>query len=349
MKETLSDLSRNAREDQDSSVTIKDVAKVAGVSIATVSRVLNNSPFVKEKNKIKVNRAVKDLGYKPNVFAQRLAGGKLNAVGLIIPGYEGVFYSFYAQEVIRNIGFGLESLKKDLFLHMYWNKDNFNSGYVEGVIFADIIRNEKQLKRIVDEEIPCVVINKTIEDLPVSFVAIDNKKGAEEAVKLLIDLGHRRIAHITGDLNAQCAQDRLSGFKSILNDSGIQIPDYFIQEGNFSRAQARRAVEFLSEQKVKPTAIFCACDDMAYEIILCLLEKKIKIPEDISIIGFDDNPQFTYGPVALTTVHQPLDEMVKQALAILQDHISGETRIPIHKVLPTKLILGDSTTYAPKS
>jgi len=327
--------------------TIKDVAKEAGVSIATVSRVLSNSPSVREKNKIKVLGAIKKLGYKPNIFAQKLAGGRLNTIGLIIPGYEGVFYSFYAQQIIREIGLYLEILKKDLFLHIFWERDNFNSDYIEAVIFSDVIRNEAQLERIIKEGIPCVVINKKVDTPPVSFVAIDNKQGAFEATKYLIELGHKRVAHITGDLNAQCAQERVEGFKEAIKEAGISMPSYFIQEGNFSRVQARKAVDFLFNQEVKPTALFCASDDMAYEVILYLLERKIKVPQEVSVVGFDNNPQYLYGPLTLTTVEQPLGEMVKKALKILEEKINTKSRLIIRKVLPTRLIIGESTSYPP--
>ena len=331
-----------------SSVTIKEVARYAGVSIATVSRVLNDSPSVKERNKVRVLEAVRKLGYKPNVFAQRLAGGRLNVVGLIIPGYEGIFHSYYGQEIIKNVGLGLEVIKKDLFLHIFWGKDNFSTSYVEGVIFNDIIRNEDQLKRLIDEAIPCVVINKRVDEIKVSYVAIDNVKGALEATKYLIDLGHKRIAHISGDLSTQCAQERLSGFRRALKEAQVTVPDYFVQDAGFSRAQARKSAEFLFNQEVKPTALFCASDDMAYEIILYLLEKGINVPKDISVVGFDNNPQYLHGPVTITTVYQPLNEMVSYALKILQDHIAGKSMI-IRKVLSPKLVVGDSTTYAPTS
>ena len=199
------------------------------------------------------------------------------------------------------------------------------------------------------ENIPCVVINKKVEEFKVSFVAVDNEGGAKEATKLLIELGHKRIAHITGDLSTQCAQERLKGFKDALVSSDITTPDYFIQEGNFSRAQARRAIEFLFAKELRPTAVFCASDDMAYEVILYLLEKGIKVPSDVSIVGFDNNPQYLHGPLTITTVEQPLGDMIRKSLKILQDNISGESKMIIRKILPTKLIIGDSTSYAPKS
>jgi len=328
-------------------VTIKDVAKRAGVSIATVSRVLNNTAPVKDAQRIKVLEAVEQLGYRPNVFARKLAGGRLNAIGLIFPGYEGVFYSFYAQQIIRNVGMGLERLKKDLLLHIFWGKDNFNTDYVEGVIFSDIIKNEEQLKRIIDEQLPCVVINKKVEEQPVSYIAVDNQYGGYEATRYLVELGHRRIAHITGDLNTQCAQQRLAGFKQALEESNITIPENFVQAADFSRNQAHKAIEFLMAQNDRPTAVFCASDDMAYEVMLYLLEKGVRIPQEVSIIGFDDNPQYFYAPLSITTVYQPIDEMVKEAVTYLERAAADRNVEKIRKSLQTKLVIGDTTGPAP--
>lgn len=328
--------------------TIKDVAKHAGVSIATVSRVLNNSTVVKEPHRQKVLDAVSELGYRPNVFARKLAGGRLNAIGLVIPGYEGVFYSFYAQQIIRNVGMGLERLKKDLLLHINWGNDNFNTDYVEGAIFSDVLKNEEQLNRIIESNLPCVVINRKLDEVPVSYVCVNNKLGAYEATKYLIELGHTKIAHITGDLNAQCAQDRYDGFKDALAEASITIPDTFIQIADFSRNQAHKSIEFLMAQEEKPTAVFCASDDMAYEVMLYLLEKGVRIPQEMSIIGFDDNPQYFYAPLSITTVYQPIDEMVKEAVDYLEHAISSESFEIVRKELPTKLVIGDTTGPAPR-
>ena len=131
-----------------SRITITDVAKRAGVSIATVSRFLNNS-FVKEKNRVKVERAVRELDYEPFIFARHLAGGRLDVFGLIIPGYEGVFYSFYALEIIREVAFALNQKAIDLHLNIFWNKDTFKASLVDGIIMADVIGNEKQLERFI--------------------------------------------------------------------------------------------------------------------------------------------------------------------------------------------------------
>jgi len=329
--------------------TIKDVAKLAGVSIATVSRVLNSSAVVKELQKKKVTDAIASLSFKPNVFARRLAGGRLNAIGLIIPGYEGIFYSFYAQQIIRNVGIGLERFKKDLLLHINWGKDNFNTEYIEGVIFSDVLKNEVQLDRIIKEGLPCAVINKRLDDHEVSCFAIDNIGGAYEATKYLIGLGHKKIAHITGDLNAQCAQDRKEGYERALKDAGITVPPAYLQVGDFSRNQAHKSTDFLMNMKDRPTAIFCASDDMAYESMLFLLEKGVKIPDEISLVGFDENPQYFYAPLSITTVNQPVDEMVRMAVEYLDRVITSGKPEVVRVNLPTKLVIGDTTGPAPKT
>ena len=295
----------------------------------------------KDHQRVKVLDAVKKLGYKPNIFARKLAGGKLNAIGLIMPGFEGVYHSFYAQQIMRDVALGLDKYKRDLFLHIHWDKDNFNTSYVEGVIFSDIIKNESQLMRLIDEKIPCVVINKNLPDLAVSSLSVDNKKAAYDLTKYLIDLGHKKIAHITGDINTQCARERMDGFKQSMLDHAISLPEEFIAAGNFSRESARIAAEKLINLSDRPTAIFCASDDMAYETLIYLNEIGVRVPEEISLVGFDNNPQYFQAPVRLTSVEQPIESMCARAVELLEHLISGESE-NIHEIIPAKLIIGDS-------
>jgi DNA-binding LacI/PurR family transcriptional regulator len=328
-----------------SKITINDVAREAGVSIATISRFLNNPSRLKIENRKKVEEAIKKLNYKPHVYARRLAGGKLGVFGLIIPGYEGIFYSFYAMEIIRGVGFSLEKMNIDLHLHIFWNRDRFNTSLVDGVIFADIIGNEKQLKRILKEKIPCVVINKRIEEPDLSFVAIDNFKGAYQAVEFLIQYNHKKIAHLVGDLKTQCAQERLQGYKSALEKNNIPIKDSYIKLTNFSRIEARKSVEELLSLSDPPTAIFAASDDMAMEVFNFAQKEGIKIPKELSIVGFDDNPMCMYESLRLTTVRQPLFKMASLGVEILKDLIEKKEVIKRKIVLSPELVVGDSVTF----
>lgn len=326
-----------------SKITIKDVAKRAGVSIATVSRFINNAAL-KESNRKKVEKAVKELNYHPLLYARRLAGGKLDTFGLIIPGYEGIFYSFYALEIMRGVASTLGEKGVDLHLNIFWNKDNFKTSLVDGVIMADVIGNQDQLKRLVKEEIPLVVINKKIDDKNVNFVTIDNFRGGYEATEFLIHHGHKRIAHLSGDLRVECAKDRMEGYKSALEKNGIKKNANYIKTTNFSRKEARGRLEELFSGQDSPTAIFCCSDEVASEVLNFAEEKSIEVPKKLNVIGFDDNPHCLYGNLMLTTVRQPLMTMVQEAIKILDSNI--ETKKPPQRVvLNTELIIRDTVSF----
>lgn len=324
--------------------SIEDVARLAGVSITTVSRVINKGPSVKEKNRVRVLNAIKELKFSPSVLAQRLATGKSNIVSLVIPRYEGIFYSFYALELIRGIGTLCEALKLDLFLQLTDSRSSLNARGVGGVIFADVIGNMKQLEEGINLGIPIVVINHLIEDLPVNCIAIDNAKGAEEAVDYLVSLGHRKIAHITGDLVSQAATHRLEGYKRSLLKNNIEVKDDYILKTDYSRGQARQAAENLIKMQDGPTAVFVASDSMALEVMAVARELGKKIPSDLSIVGFDDNPSGLYGPVALTTVRQPLIKMAQESVKELYPLMNAkEKSTKVKKILlPTELVIRES-------
>lgn len=327
-----------------SSITIKEVAKKAGVSIATVSRYLTNPTSIKGENRKNVQQAISELGYQPFIYARKLAGGKLNTFGLIIPGYEGIFYSFYAIETIRNIALALDKKGIDLHLHIFWNKDNFRTSLVDGVIFADVIDNENQLKRLVKEKFPLVVINKKIEDPAVSYVAIDNFKGAYNATEFLIHHGHRLIAHLAGDLRVQCAQERLDGYKSALEKNKIRAREDYLKITNFSTKDARDKLEELFSLKEPPTAIFCSSDDIAVEVLNFAEEKKIKVPKALSVIGFDDNVRKFHANLSITTVRQPIDKMALTGVEILNEIVAKKATVK-KVVLDCELIVRDTVDF----
>jgi LacI family transcriptional regulator len=334
------------------SISIEDVARRAGVSITTVSRVINKIPTVKEKNKARVLEVIKELNFEPSIFAQRLATGKSNIVALVIPRYEGVFYSFYALELIRGIGTLCDVFKLDLLLHLTDVRSTLSLRGVGGIIFADLIGNRHQLEEALAGNIPCVVINYYVEDLNVSCIAVDNIGGAENAVNYLFSLGHRRIAHIAGDVVTQAAAHRLEGYKRGLKKNNIEVDQKYIFKTDYSRGQARVAVENLFRMPEAPTAVFVASDSMALEVMAVAREMGKNIPVDLSIVGFDDNPSGLYGPVSLTTVRQPLIKMAEEGVKELerlmnmkkgaQDSGSLKTAQFKKVFLPTELVIRES-------
>jgi len=324
-------------------ISIKDVARTAGVSIATVSRVINKLPSVKEKNRIQVLDAIKQLKFQPSVFAQRLATGKSNVVALVIPRYEGMFYSFYVLELMRGIGTLCDVLKLDLLLNLTDARNVLNLRGIGGIIFADLIGNRQQLEEALANDIPCVVINNYVEDLDVSCITVDNIQGAEQAVSYLVSLGHRRIAHISGDVITQAAAERLEGYRRALKKAGIDIVEDYIFKTDYSRGHARQAAEKMIDMPKARSAVFVSSDSMALEVMAVAKEKGKEIPRDLSIVGFDDNPSGLYGPVALTTVRQPLVQMAQEAVKKLNNLMHQDKKQNPEKIrLPTELVIRES-------
>jgi len=323
--------------------SIEDVARLAGVSIATVSRVLNKQGSVKEKNRIRVLDAIKQLKFQPSVSAQRLASGRSNVVALVIPRYEGMFYSFYVLELIRGIGTLCEALKIDLLLQLTDSRSLLNLKGAGGIIFADLIGNRSQLEDALNAGVPCVVINNHVEDLKVNCISVDNLGGAESVVNYLVSLGHKKIAHISGDLITQAASMRLEGYRLGISKNNLSLRQEYIIKTDYSRGQARQAAEKLIKMPDHPTAVFVSSDSMALEVMAVARELGKRVPQDLSIVGFDDNPSGLYGPVALTTVRQPLVKMAQEGLKKLNALMSSDKPQKMEKaILPTELIIRES-------
>lgn len=323
-------------------VSIEDVARRAQVSISTVSRVINKLPTVNKKNQAKVEEAIAFLKYEPDVSAQRLASGRNTAIGLVMPGYPGIFYSFYAIEIIRGVGHACETLHLDLVFHITNGTNPLNSRSAGGIIFADVIENRPQVESAIRSGIPCLVINKVVNDLDVHYIAIDNFAGGEMATDYLVSLGHTRLATITGSLQTQSGQQRHKGYRTILEKRGIPFRSDYVIEGDYSRRCARQGTEKLLSLPERPTAIFIASDDMALEAIAVILEHGLRVPQDISIVGFDDNPASLYGPIALTTVRQPLFPVAEEAVRYLYNIMSGKKKSLVQKVVAPQLVVRDS-------
>lgn len=327
--------------------SIRDVAKLAGVSVATVSRVLSRLPSVDKKNILKVEAAVVALKFRPNISAQRLVKGSNNTIGLVIPSYPGVFHSFYGIELIRGVGHACEVARQDLVLHITDGRNALNIGYLGGAVFADIIENSGQIRSALASGVPCVVINNVVRDMAVSYIAVNNYKGGELAARHFVALGHVRIATITGNLKTQAGFERLDGFMKALEDSNISVPEEYVFRGDYSRYSARAGAERLFNLKNRPTAIFAQSDDMALEVIAVAHERRLRVPEDISVIGFDDSPQGMSAAVGLTSIRQPVFEMAERGVHLLMDLVSGRRKENLHLLLEPELVLRDSCAARP--
>jgi len=275
---------------------------------------------------------------------------------LVIPRFEDVFHSFFASEVIKGVTAAASRLKVDILIHiterdkhMDWlTSESFIADYIRGVIFADIDGDKKQLLEFTKKNIPYIVMNNYFSE-EINCIAIDNRKAAMDVVEYLIKLGHTKIATIAGDLNTQAGEARLEGYKQSMAKYGLKVPKDYVQEGFFLRTPARSAAKSLLSLRERPTAVFAASDVMALEVVDEARSEGLRVPWDISLVGFDDNPVAGYSQVRLTTVAQPIVEMGRLALEKLNQLALGKEKQPIKVVLPAKLVKRESTLVLNKS
>lgn len=317
---------------------ITDVARTAAVSTTTVSRVLNGVATVNEASRRRVVEAMRRLHYRPNPSAQRLAAGRRNTIGLVMPHFSDMFHSFYIAELMRGIGTASTRTHLDVLLHVTHEQSNLTMMPVDGLLFADIDGNEDQLDAVLNQELPCVVMNHYIEELPVSCVAIHNRSAAADAVNYLMQLGHRDIATITGHLRTPVGIERLDGYLRAMKAKHIEVKPHFIEHGDYSGASAKAPAKRLLTHTDRPTAIFAASDEMAVMTIEVAMELGLRVPEELSVIGFDDSPIAAFAKVPLTTVWQPLSQVGAVSVEILEGLMTGKIRRPVKKWLNTRLV-----------
>lgn len=264
---------------------------------------------------------------------------------LIIPRFEDIFHSYYAGEIIRGVSHSASRLNADFLIHIVDRSDHrgwldstlLDKNYIDGIIFADIDNDVSLVKKAIGYGIPCIVLNNIIDE-PINYVAVDNKKAAVKCIKEFIKLGHTKIATIAGDVSTQAGLMRLEGYREALGQADIKVPRSYTAFGEFLRTPARQSAKKLLSLSDRPTAVFAASDVMALELIDIAKDLNLNVPDDLSIIGFDDNPLNSSSPVGLTTVSQPLLEMGRLGAENLSLISRGKCKLPVKFVLPTKLV-----------
>ncbi len=327
------------------SVTISDIAERAEVSISTVSRVLRGTAPVAQTKREAVLAAVAELNYEPNLFARGLASGESMAIGVLTQNFGSPFYDAILQGVVGGLdGSGYFPIFADGQWHPETEKEalqTFIQRRTDGLVVLGGFLDAAELNRV-SEKIPTIVVARQIPGFEENCLYIDNEHASYMATKHLIELGHRRIAHITGRADHPDAAARKKGYMLALEEAGIEPHQELIIEGNFRRQSGVVAVNMLFSQGVSFSAIFAANDQMAYGTRLALFRRGIRVPEDLSLVGFDDEPAAAFMIPPLTTVRQPGLELGAQAAAMVLAKLRGETiSLP---ALEAELVLRESTS-----
>ena len=320
-------------------VTLAMVAAAANVSASTVSRVLNGTAAVSKLKKAAIERAIERLGFVPNPVARGLAGGRTLSVGVVTQTLDSPFYG----AALRGIEDELDKAGySPLFVSGHWNAaaeaaciDGLRSRRVDGIIVLTG-RMSDQALRARARELPIVVTGRSLNAKGLFSLSFDNFEGGRLATRHLIELGHRRIAFITGDPGHADANERHHGYREALREAGIRYEPGLVVAGDFQEGSGLRAVQSLIAKKQRFSAIFAANDQMAFGATLGLHRRSIKVPDDVSMIGFDDLRSSLYAIPPLSTIHQPVYELgVLAASAMLQllDGVKPTAVMPAPKLV----------------
>lgn len=328
-------------------VTIKDVAKKAKVSVATVSRVINNiqQEKVSAATRAKVQGIVADLGFKPNLAARSLSRQITSHIGLFLPFSKGVFIDSYYSMIIQGIMAEINNRRYSLTLYdaNLLAKDfslPLKEKQVDGLLIVGPPDN--QLKKLLPFSKSILMLSATFNMLGFSSIDCDNISGAEKAVDHLCELGHRNIALVTGPETVINSKDRVKGFHQSLKKHGLPVnPDYIVN-GDFVYSKGILAARKLLAVSPRPTAVFCANDTMAFAVIHVAKEMGLSVPEDISVVGFDDVEMAAENQPGLTTVRQPITEIGTQGVKMLFQQMQSKEFTPSNIVLPVELVKRES-------
>ncbi|MBL1230206.1 LacI family DNA-binding transcriptional regulator [Enterococcus sp. BWB1-3] len=321
-------------------VTIKDIAKTAGVSHTTVSRALNNSPLIKEATRKKIHELAAEMNYVPNFNAKSLVNQKNYMIGLFFSSIEEGTSSSFLVDVIKGIhsrldeSYGLSVQGIDEIQ----NLEQINFQRYDGIIIMSQSDSDQGfIDFLKQQQIPFVVLNRQLEDKHIINISADDAAGVETAIDYAISQGHRKIACIGGIEGFRSARERKAGLINSLTKHHLPINVTYFFEGDYSIEGGFQEMKKILLLKDLPTLVFCANDDMAIGAIRAAEESGLHIPQDISFIGFDDIPFVAYLNPPLTTVHKPINEISRQGTELLLNLIAGNQTTSSQVKIPTRL------------
>ncbi|GFN30756.1 LacI family DNA-binding transcriptional regulator [Paenibacillus xylaniclasticus] len=343
----------------------EDIAKLAGVSRSTVSRVLNNYPDIPQRTRDKVLRIIEQYHYEPNTSARALAGKGTDTIGLFVVSMDErhtgnrIYQNHYFAPIVDTVIDTANAAGFYVLVHTVYMQDDylkikqaFQQRRIDGGIIVGTQKDSDRIAEICRLGKPFVMIDFELDEIAehshnretLSVINSDDYHGACEAMRYLIQLGHRRIAHIRGRMNTLSGRQRFLAYEAMMNEFGLPYEDSDILDGKFLKAAAYEEVyRMLSQDRERmPTAIFAANDDMALSAIQAIRDNGLSVPDDISVIGFDDIPISSQFIPSLSTVRLPIYDMSKEAVNQIVSMCTQGTKIFNSSSFPTELIIRDS-------
>ena len=335
------------------SLTLEDVARVAGVSRSTVSRVINNDPLVKESTRKLVSEVIHRLNFQPNLAARGLAAGRTNVLGLVIPmGVGELFTDPFYPLFIQGVTSACAALEYSVMLWLaepeYERRtirQILYNGLVDGVVVASTLIDDPIVEALAERRLPFILTGRHPTRQQVNFIDVENRCGAQQAVRHLFACGYQRVAAITGPQTVINGIDRYQGYLDVLAEQGQTLDPGLVQASRFSEEGGYLAMRALLEHH--PQAVFAASDAIALGALRAILEAGLRVPQDIGLVGFDDIPRAASTLPALTTVRQPIQEAGAIAAQNLIELIERRRSEPCQILLPVELVVRASSAPFP--
>ncbi|MCQ6561978.1 LacI family DNA-binding transcriptional regulator [Paenibacillus mendelii] len=328
--------------------TIYNVASKAGVSIATVSKVLNKTGRISEGTRRRVVEVMEEMGYQPSVIASALTGKSTFTIGMLIPDLANPFFAEVARSAEdrgHELGFNLvmcstdnDPAKEVDYISLLKQKS------VDGIILSTVTTNHSTVKDILKLNIPVALIARDMPTLAVDTVIVDDFIGGYLAAEHLIELGHRRIAVIAEDMNVMSSSERVRGYRSALEENGLEYDDALVKESDFTIQGGKLKSGELLDSIHSPTAIFACNDLLAIGAIQAARERGMQLPRDLSVVGFDNTILASIVEPPLTTVAQPMRDMGRHVIDLLIQEIRGLKNQKQRIILVPELVVRGSTS-----
>lgn len=333
------------------SVTLVQVAKKAGVSVMTASRAMSGEGYVSDETKAKVQAAAQALGYAPNTLARVMKGGRTNVIGVVVNDLSSVVVNAFVSALTEEV----RKFEMDLFIYNSIGQldeqtqrrhSQLLHGLWDGLIYVLPRMTDEYLSALEKSDSPIVLVNFCRRDTTLPVVQGDNFNAARDAVAGLVAQGHQRIAFIKGTHWTGQSAERERGYLQAMSDAGLAIDEHLVEQGNYSESSGEEAAQRLLALDPRPTAIFCANDEMAIGCMNAARALKLQVPEDLSLIGFDDVSAASIVRPQLTTIRHPLPLMAQAAVQELMRRILGQPGKRQRVEFPAEMVVRESTAPA---
>jgi LacI family transcriptional regulator len=341
-------------------LSLEDIAKKAGVSRSTVSRVINKEPYVSEKTRARVMEIIEQESFRPNPAARMLVTQRTHIIGMVVPQISNVFFgdNSYFPMLLQGASAAINQHDHSMLLWLQQDgetREQFSqriagNRLMDGLVLCSITERDPLVQAALDIDLPFVTVERPMgfsskQADQFSYVTVDNVHAASMAVEHLIRLGRKRIAHITGHLTIADGQDRVQGYRQALTRAGMRVDENLIFPGFFTREYGYLGMKALL--KHKPDAVFAAGDTTAQGALQAIQEAGLRVPDDIAIVGFDDLDIATQMTPRLTTIRQPVQQKGATAASLLIDKIEERANGPQRVILPTELVIRQSCGAIP--